>query len=137
MHEAPEPQRSVSEPRVCAVQADNAERVHAMLGGPGSVKTAAVLKGHGQPLRAVMPMNDMHRECASTSRYDVRRGMKQNKTQVRMKLLYQVYVTSLVCHKVHEGMLPYIFWRICVKRKGCCFLYFMYCRARKQVHAVA
>ena len=61
MHEAPKAPRDPLLNHVCAIQADNPKQLHAMLSGPGSIKTAALLKGQGQPLRAIMTMNDMRR----------------------------------------------------------------------------
>ncbi len=61
MHDAPEAPRDPFLNRVCADQADNPKQLHAMLGGPGRIKTAALLKGQGQPLHAIMTMNDMRR----------------------------------------------------------------------------
>ena len=91
--------------------------------GTGHAKQVALLKGQGKPLHAIMTMKDTRRGRAYTHiRYTTKLHVKSALPGVR---------ACLVCHKVHEGMLPNNFQRTCMRSKYCCFQYSMHCHASK------
>ena len=109
MHEAPEATRDPFLSHMCVVQADHPDQLHAMLGGLSSIKIAALLKGQGKPLHAFMTMNDMYRgwrldiQVRDEERYEAERNGSRYEVAILGVRAY------LVCYKVQEGMLPYLF----------------------------
>ncbi len=76
---------------VCTAQADNPDQLHAMFCGLSSIRTAALLKGQGKPLHAIITMNDMRRgrRLDNQERDEERNEARRNASH--MKSLYKVY----------------------------------------------